>query len=256
MDFHPKYVSPFSRLWPRSAGLKIRHKIRLFPEETQLVTQDKKSATKSVAESVRLGPKNPLQNPLQPPETCTVISLSWDVHPNLYKALDISLCQQERSQRLSASNLATTIEKGKGNQIPSPQQQFSKQVKKGKHVMCENTSVLLSVGQGFYQTYARTRVECGFFSCLFWPQTQENKQKMPRNGTFFFSARKPGCAQLWWYSLLNQLPDIPLVVSRQCPKSMSLQCPLPPALKLTALAIWALAEQQPVSRKTQSSNLV
>ena len=34
------------------------------------------------------------------------------------------------------------------------------------------------------------------FHALFLPPTQENKQKMPRNGTFF-SARKPGCAQLW-----------------------------------------------------------
>ena len=53
------------------------------------------------------------------------------------------------------------------------------------------------VGQDFYQTYARTRVERGFFFLPFLPQTQENKQKMPRNGTFFFSARRPGCAQLW-----------------------------------------------------------
>ena len=31
VDFHPRYFSPFSRLWPRSQGLKIRHKIRLLP---------------------------------------------------------------------------------------------------------------------------------------------------------------------------------------------------------------------------------
>ena len=45
------------------------------------------------------------------------------------------------------------------------------------------------IGQNFYQTYARTRVERGFFSCPFLPQTQENKQKMLRNGTFFFGAK-------------------------------------------------------------------
>ena len=41
-------------------------------------------------------------------------------------------------------------------------------------------------GQDFYQTYARTRVERGFYSCPFFPQTQENKLKMPRKGTFSF----------------------------------------------------------------------
>ena len=34
------------------------------------------------------------------------------------------------------------------------------------------------------------------FLLPFLPQTQDNKQKMPRNGTVL-SARKPGCAQLW-----------------------------------------------------------
>ena len=34
------------------------------------------------------------------------------------------------------------------------------------------------------QTYARTRLERGFFLCPFSPQTQETKQKMARNGTF------------------------------------------------------------------------
>ena len=45
------------------------------------------------------------------------------------------------------------------------------------------------LGQDFYQTYARTRVERGFFPSPFCPKTQENKQKMPRNGTFFFRAK-------------------------------------------------------------------
>ena len=39
-------------------------------------------------------------------------------------------------------------------------------------------------GQDFYQTYARTRVERGFFSWPFLLQAKENKQKMLRNGTF------------------------------------------------------------------------
>ena len=50
-------------------------------------------------------------------------------------------------------------------------------------------SIRRKIGQDFYQTCARTRVERGFFSCPFLPQTLENKQKMPRNGTFFFRAK-------------------------------------------------------------------
>ena len=44
-------------------------------------------------------------------------------------------------------------------------------------------------------------VQILFFYTLL-PQTQENKKKMARNGTFF-SARKPSCAKIWWYSRLN-----------------------------------------------------
>ena len=47
------------------------------------------------------------------------------------------------------------------------------------------------VGQDYYQTYARTRVERGFFPCPFLRQTQENKQKMAGNGLFFLSRRHP-----------------------------------------------------------------
>ena len=52
-----------------------------------------------------------------------------------------------------------------------------------------NPQQIYRIGQNFYLTYAHTRVERGFFSCPFLPQTQENKQKMPRNGTFFFRAK-------------------------------------------------------------------
>ena len=45
------------------------------------------------------------------------------------------------------------------------------------------------IGQDVYQTYARTRVEREFFSCPFLPQKRENKQKMPRNGTYFLRAK-------------------------------------------------------------------
>ena len=55
-------------------------------------------------------------------------------------------------------------------------------------MMRSKISLIMSIfGQDFYQTYARTRVERGFFSCFFLPQTQENKQKVPRNGTFSFA---------------------------------------------------------------------
>ena len=35
----------------------------------------------------------------------------------------------------------------------------------------------------------------------FLSETQENLQQRPRAGTLLSPARKPGCAQLWWYSL-------------------------------------------------------
>ena len=42
------------------------------------------------------------------------------------------------------------------------------------------------LGQDYYQTFARTRVEGRFSFCPLVLQTQENKQNMARNGTFLF----------------------------------------------------------------------
>ena len=47
----------------------------------------------------------------------------------------------------------------------------------------------LKLGQDYYQTYARTRVERGFSSCPVSLQTQEDKQKKPGNGLFLICAK-------------------------------------------------------------------
>ena len=64
-------------------------------------------------------------------------------------------------------------------------------------------TVIFALGQNFYQTYARTRVERGFFSCFFAPKHRKISRKKRPEMAPFLSERKPGCAQLWWYSLLT-----------------------------------------------------
>ena len=62
----------------------------------------------------------------------------------------------------------------------------------------------MSFGQDFYQTYARTRVERGFFVCPFFaPKHRKISRKCPEMAPFLFCAKARLKAQLWWYSLLN-----------------------------------------------------
>ena len=54
------------------------------------------------------------------------------------------------------------------------------------------------MGKDYYQTYARTRVERGFFSCpSFAPNKHRKISRKWAEMALFFSERKPGCAKLW-----------------------------------------------------------
>ena len=44
---------------------------------------------------------------------------------------------------------------------------------------------LVTVGRDVYQTYARTRVEHGFFSCPFRPKHRKISRKCPEMALFF-----------------------------------------------------------------------